>query len=138
MNRNSTRAMVCAVVAFLLGSSLSGQSKMYRLGGAGQIPPAIDGILDDATWREASWDSSFVQREPYDGAVPTELSKFALSYDKTNLYFAIRAYDSDPALITRPAGRRDDAGKVWAGIKILYQNAGVRLLAATAHEHLDG
>jgi hypothetical protein len=32
----------------------------------------------------------------------------------------------------------DDPGQAWAGIKIAYQDGGVRLLGATAHGDIDG
>jgi hypothetical protein len=96
------------LILLVCGAPLSGQTRVYGASRIAGTPPTVDGLIDDACWREANWDSSFVQREPYDGHPATERTKFALQYDDGNLYIAIRAYDSEPTLITRRAGRRDD------------------------------
>lgn len=67
----------------------------------------IDGDLDDSVWQHAHFSDSFQQREPGDGATPTERTEIGCLYDKDKLYFAIKCYDSEPNKIIRTELRRD-------------------------------
>jgi hypothetical protein len=69
-------------------------------------PPKIDGVLDDACWKEGAWSGNFTQQIPTEGAVPTAETELKIFYDDDNIYAAIRAHD-DPSLIDRTGGRRD-------------------------------
>ena len=69
--------------------------------------PAIDGVLDEAIWREAAMIDSFTQQEPSDGAPATERTEVRLLYDAEHLYIGMRAFDSDPAGIIATEMRRD-------------------------------
>jgi hypothetical protein len=71
-------------------------------------PPAIDGKLDDPVWEKAEWGSEFIQREPYEGAKPTQATAFKIVYDDKAIYVAIKAYDLEPEKIERRVSRRDD------------------------------
>ncbi|MDQ6831392.1 MAG: carbohydrate binding family 9 domain-containing protein [Gemmatimonadota bacterium] len=53
--------------------------------------PAIDGTLDDATWRGALKLDGFVQSQPLDQAAPEQPSSAWVTYDDRNLYIAFRA-----------------------------------------------
>ena len=68
----------------------------------------IDGKFDEQAWKTANWDSSFIQFSPYEGKPPTQQTKFAIIYDKNNIYFAIKALDSNPDSIFSRMTRRDD------------------------------
>ena len=70
-------------------------------------PVVIDGKLDEAAWATAEPFSDFVQRYPNPGAKPTERTSFRVLYDDSALYVAVRCYDSQPELINRQRGRRD-------------------------------
>ncbi len=69
-------------------------------------PPKIDGKLDDPAWQQGEWAGDFLQREPFEGAAPTEPTEIKILYDNRNLYVAMRAHDSDlaPGLL----GQRDE------------------------------
>ena len=60
--------------------------------------PRIDGQLDDAIWRRAARLTEFVQVRPLDGAPATEDTEVWVAYDSRNLYFAMHAHYSEPAL----------------------------------------
>jgi hypothetical protein len=67
----------------------------------------VDGYLDEEVWqREGRCD--FLQSDPEDGAEPTEKTEVWLAYDDESLYVAARLHDSEPELITKRLGRRDD------------------------------
>ena len=67
----------------------------------------LDGRLDDDAWRSARWITDFVQKEPNEGAEPTERTAVAFYYDDAALYVGARMYAKDPAHIQAPLTRRD-------------------------------
>jgi Domain of unknown function (DUF5916)/Carbohydrate family 9 binding domain-like len=69
-------------------------------------PPAIDGRLDDAAWKEGEWAGNYTQQIPTEGAPPSQPTELKILYDDKHLYFAVRAYD-DAAKVHRYPGRRD-------------------------------
>ena len=70
--------------------------------------PSIDGKLGDSAWEKTEWQGDFTQREPYEGAKPSERTLFKILFDDKALYVAVRAFDSMPAKIDRRVSRRDD------------------------------
>lgn len=68
----------------------------------------IDGLLDDEAWRTAQWFSDFRQKEPVEGAEPSERTEIAFVFDDGNLYVGARMHSSDPASILAALSRRDD------------------------------
>ncbi len=79
-------------------------------------PPVIDGIIDESSWDKIEWGGDFVQREPYEGNPPSQITKFRILYDDNNVYVAIRAYDSVPSEIVSRLTRRDNTDADWVGI----------------------
>jgi hypothetical protein len=69
--------------------------------------PKIDGDLSDAAWQKAPVISEFYQLEPNEGAPATERTEVRILYDENNLYFAVKAFDSDPAGIKASIKARD-------------------------------
>ena len=88
------------------------------------VPPIIDGRLEDPAWRSAQPVSDIIQVEPDNLAPPTERTEVRIVYDDNALYFAFRAYDSDPSGIMRRLARRDqwpEAGNNnadWVGVAL--------------------
>jgi hypothetical protein len=79
----------------------------------------LDGRLDDGAWRGARWISDFVQKEPNEGAAPTERTEVAFLYDGDALYVGVRAYSNDPSAIQAPLSRRDNtvqAEHLWISL----------------------
>lgn len=81
-------------------------------------PPVIDGRLDDLVWKKVEWQGDFTQREPDDGAAPSQKTAFRVVFDKKNLYIGIRAYDTEPDKIVRRVTRRDRFDGDWVEINI--------------------
>jgi len=61
-------------------------------------PPALDGLLSDDCWREASVTSPFISAQG--GAVEEQQTQVRVCYDATSLYIGIEAFDTllQPAL----------------------------------------
>ena len=66
----------------------------------------LDGRLDEGIWRDIPALTDFVQREPVEGAPPTDGMEVRFAYDDSALYVGARMYSSAP--IQSPLGRRDD------------------------------
>lgn len=77
----------------------------------------IDGNLDEAAWVTAKWESNFKMYYPYDNKPASQITGFAILYDRDFIYVAIRAYDSLPEKIVRRLTRRDDLDGDQMGIQ---------------------
>ena len=69
----------------------------------------LDGRLDERAWGEAQPITDFVQKEPVEGAPPTEKTEVRFAYDNNALFIGARMYSKNPKLIQAPMARRDDA-----------------------------
>lgn len=91
-----------------------GEGCVSKRMGAYRIPAGqsleIDGRLADEVWQSAAFTSDFVQKEPVEGAPPTERTEVAFAYDGKRLYVGARMYSSDPEAIRAVMTRRDDDG----------------------------
>jgi len=72
-------------------------------------PLAIDGVLDEAAWEEATIVDSFTQQEPDNGEPATERTEVRLLYDAERLYVGVHAFDSEPGGVIATEMRRDSA-----------------------------
>lgn len=99
-------ALVAVLHGLLLGApALTAQSaQAVRVNGA---EPAIDGRLDDEAWRPAPPITEFVQRNPVEGAAPSESTEVRFAYTDRDLYVAFRAFDREPRQIYGRLMRRD-------------------------------
>ncbi len=68
---------------------------------------AIDGDPGDEAWTKAAPATEFVQRDPKEGAAPSQRTEVRVLYDRTYLYVAVRALDTDPAALVGIRTRRD-------------------------------
>ena len=71
----------------------------------------VDGVLDEAIWKEAPKIGELVQRQPDTGQAPTERTEATLLYDANNLYIGVVAYDSEPDKVIGTVMERDGDGK---------------------------
>src|SRR5438046_6452997 len=55
----------------------------------------IDGLLDEAAWSLAEAASEFLEQQPTEGAPASERTEVRVLFDDKNIYFGIRAFDSD-------------------------------------------
>jgi hypothetical protein len=66
----------------------------------------LDGALDEAAWSSARAIGDFVQREPVQGAPPTDPMDVRIVYDDEAIYVGARMQSSGD--VRAPLGRRDD------------------------------
>ena len=71
-------------------------------------PLVIDGMLTETCWSGTNGFKDFIQRDPVEGAAPTEKTEIKLAYDVNSLYLAAKMYDSSPDSIMVRLTRRDD------------------------------
>ncbi|NOR22549.1 MAG: hypothetical protein GQ476_07690 [Candidatus Aminicenantes bacterium] len=72
-------------------------------------PPKIDGVIENSLWeKEALKIENFLQFTPKEKGTPTEKTIAYIGYDKKNIYFAFRCYDSDPKKIRATITNRDN------------------------------
>ncbi len=79
------------------------QIKAVRL----KEPIQVDGRLNEAVWHNDSGVTEFFQRNPIEGAKPTEETIVRVAYDDEAIYIGARMYDSHPDSIEARLGRRD-------------------------------
>ena len=73
----------------------------------------VDGRLDESVWALATPVGDFVQKEPIEGAPPTERTEIRFIYDDDALYVGARMYSSTGSLgIQAPLSRRDGDAKL--------------------------
>ena len=67
----------------------------------------VDGRLDDEAWQKAVPITDFIQKEPVEGAPPTDAMDVRIAYDDDVLYVGARMFSKD-GRIQAPLGRRDN------------------------------
>src|SRR5712692_4355527 len=55
----------------------------------------IDGLLDESAWTLAQPATDFLQQQPTEGAPASERTEVRVLFDDKNIYFGIRAFDSN-------------------------------------------
>lgn len=98
--------------------NLTAQTKTYQTHKLIGKAPVIDGYLDDKAWETTQWAGDFVQREPNDGARPSQQTRFKVLFDNDNLYVLIQALDSVPGEVVRRLSRRDNEDGDWLAVSI--------------------
>jgi len=72
------------------------------------IPPVLDGELDDPVWQKAPHETGFKTYHPDYDIDMVENSVVYYAYDRENLYFAFRCFDSQPDKVKASISRRDN------------------------------
>jgi hypothetical protein len=70
----------------------------------------IDGLLDEAVWKDANPIDTFVQQEPLEGQPATDRTEVRVLYDTGHLYIGVHAYSSLPVAATE---MRRDADRLF-------------------------
>ncbi len=97
----TTTVRLLAAAALLLAAdaaavyTIDGERKSFEIRRA-NVPPVIDGRLDDDAWRHAAFVDDFHQTVPTDGAPPSERTIVRVTYDDEYLYIAADLRDSEP------------------------------------------
>lgn len=81
--------------------------------------PKIDGVLNDAAWKNVKAANDFIQIDPYNGAPATERTGVKIIYDNNAIYVGAMLYDSNPDSIFTTLSKRDAGLNVDADMFIL-------------------
>jgi hypothetical protein len=87
----------------------SGGARVEAADVTGATAIRLDGDFGEAVWRRAVPFGDFVQRDPREGAAPTFRTEARVVFDKTYLYVAVRAFDTEPGKIVGIRTRRDSS-----------------------------
>ncbi len=85
----------------------------------------IDGILNEAVWREGPTIGELVQTEPRPGEPPSEPTEIRLSFDQQALYIAVYCLDSLPEALVAKQMSRDAR---------LFSDDNIEILIDTFHD----
>jgi hypothetical protein len=117
-----------AVLALLLPSTVSSQPSLHpdtartqKVATAVRITGGVnvDGKLDDPQWKTAPAISDFIQKDPVEGAAPSDSLEVRFLYDDDALYVGTRVVSKDPRGIQAPVSRRDNisqAEHIWISL----------------------
>ena len=106
MNLLSSIAKSAVVLAVIATPSQAGETPVVQATRT-PTPPNIDGHLDDPVWDQAPTIADFFQRDPVEGAPPTEQTQVRILFDDDHLYFALRCFDSEADRLVANQMRRD-------------------------------
>jgi hypothetical protein len=107
-NRTLKKALVLVFGIPFLALSLSGQWRSKETV-ARKVEAAIkvDGLLDEAAWKEAPEAGDFIQLQPEKGNPASERTIVKILYDDNNIYFGFWCFDSEPQKIAAQMTKRD-------------------------------
>jgi hypothetical protein len=72
--------------------------------------PRLDGRLSEPAWSQAEFVGDFLQKEPDEGAPPTEATEAGFLYDDEALWIGARMHSAAPTAIPKLVSRRDEPG----------------------------
>jgi hypothetical protein len=67
----------------------------------------VDGVLSEAVWQNGNAITDFKQRDPVEGAAPSQRTEVRLAYDDDALYVGARMFDTAPESLYVRLTRRD-------------------------------
>jgi hypothetical protein len=70
-------------------------------------PVNVDGTLDEPVWQNGNAITEFKQRDPNEGAAPSQKTEVRLAFDDDAIYVGARMYDDAPDSILARLSRRD-------------------------------
>src|SRR5262245_61595590 len=71
----------------------------------------VDGVLDEEVWGRATPITDFIQKEPNEGAAPTDAMEVRFLFDDRAFYVGARMFSRADTRIQAPLGRRDNTGQ---------------------------
>jgi hypothetical protein len=103
--------------------------KRYLIATCVEEEISIDGRFDDYVWQDAVFQGDFLQREPNEGEPATEKTEIGVLFDKDNIYFGVKCYDSEPDKIIAREMRRDED---------MRDDDTINIILDTYHDHRSG
>ena len=81
-------------------------------------PLELDGALDEEIYRTILPGENFIQQYPWNGDPATEDTQVWVFFDSDNVYFALRAFDSQPDRMVANEMRRDNRN-IWQNDNVI-------------------
>ena len=75
----------------------------------------IDGVLDEAAWRQAVPATEFAQIDPVNGAPATERTEVRVAFDRDRLFIGVHCFDSEPTRLLGNQMVRDGLRAIDSG-----------------------
>jgi hypothetical protein len=95
-----------------------------------QVPPRVDGVLDDEIYRVIEPVTGFIQQDPDEGRIATEPTFVWIVFDADTIYISARCRDSQPSRIVANDMRRDGRN--------VSQNDNLSVVIDTFHDRRNG
>jgi hypothetical protein len=108
LNKKFYRSIILLHYFTLITSIITAQSREPLKPIFTNNPPVIDGKLEDEIWKTAPTVSEFKTFTPDFGNDLSEKTIVYMAYDKENLYFAYKCFDSEPDKIRATVTSRDN------------------------------
>ncbi|MCP4723415.1 MAG: carbohydrate binding family 9 domain-containing protein [bacterium] len=120
MMRVSTRLIGALLITILLFSTAQAVDPVEPfIAAKTDTEPVLDGVLDDPTWQNAAVITGFKTWYPDFEKDMSERTEVYMAYDRENLYFAFKCYDSEPEKIKSSVNSRDNIrADDWMGINL--------------------
>ncbi len=100
--------MLCGVAMLPLAAHAQSLPDRPRIQAVrAEVPPQIDGRLDDPAWRDAALIDGLRQEVPVAYGEPSQHTAVRILYDANFIYFGVRAYDTEPEKIVATRMLRD-------------------------------
>ena len=84
----------------------------------------LDGVLDEAAWRQAGVIEDLVQQEPHPGETTPFVTEVRVLVDATTIYIGVACHDPDPSQIAIHTMQRDGGMRGDDTISIVFDPAG--------------
>ncbi|REE25752.1 carbohydrate binding protein with CBM9 domain [Winogradskyella pacifica] len=119
----NARSLILLLTVLGIATSSIAQNKKTLNIQRSTLEPKIDGILDDAIWKNAEMATGFLSNRPEIGkeAPHNERTEVKMTYDDKAIYVAAYLYD-DPSKIMKQLTNRDNFGQTDYFILVLNPN----------------
>ncbi len=101
-------ALVQALSAAAPGSPAAKPEETAPVLAKADVPPVIDGVLDDPAWAAGLKFDGFKTFKPDYGKDASQRTEAYIAYDAENFYFAFRCFDDEPTKIKAAVSKRDN------------------------------
>src|SRR5215218_1204314 len=83
------------LAGWLAGAATAGAAPGPEAARAQRLPGGQGITLTESAWQTVVPTTGFVQREPKEGAPPSQPTEFRITYDATTLFVRVRAFDAE-------------------------------------------
>jgi hypothetical protein len=100
-------SLACLSLALVLAEASIAPSAPVEVVTVDAAGVVVDGRLDEPLWKTARSYTAFLQRDPVEGAPPTERTEVLVAFGRDAIYVGARLLDSAPDGIVARLARRD-------------------------------